>query len=567
MFYSPISIREAVDKVNNTWYLPAIQRPYDWGDRDKKKDFIYKLFDSIIREYPIGTLIILETSRKIPYRPFIQDFDSEKLTKIVDKGHWSKKDKKLIYDGQQRLQSLFSCLKHTFHNEVLCYNLLFDLDSDKDPNGFKFVPKQGESESNFLRLNELYSCKRKQQAEFEDIVIERLKTSIKGISKKEILRAKINLKQLWKLFIDTDTKLLSYYPLQKDLEEKEVLDVFKRINTTGMALTKSEVLFSEIKNLQYDFEEQIWEANSRIKNLTTGFCYTPDRILQILNLLVKGTVRVDPERTESSELKKYVDVWSDLESPLTQFSFDFLYKYFKLTDESILGSKQSIVPLIVFFYYKWKINNYKFKDLSQKSIHSMKKFLIYSQLLYWDLQTIVDEANRIIRKGCEKDPLFDFPFQAIKNFVDYNTRKSVDIEADRDLDYSPQHWFVLKILTPDKAFSFTHKKGERLEPEIDHIFPRSPNLLQSTSKRYDKWVNTIWNMQLVKGEINGHKLNISPLVFFKKYPMYLCDYDCLPTKDLDSQLWLDKSAPEFIKSRRKKIIAYINSEYGTFIST
>jgi uncharacterized protein with ParB-like and HNH nuclease domain len=84
MFYFPLSIREAIDKVNDTWYLPAIQRPYDWGNRNKKKDFIYKLFDSIIREYPIGTLIIWETSRTIPYRPFIQDFVSEKLMAMIN---------------------------------------------------------------------------------------------------------------------------------------------------------------------------------------------------------------------------------------------------------------------------------------------------------------------------------------------------------------------------------------------------------------------------------------------------------------------------------------------------
>ena len=81
MFYTPVSIREAIENVNNSWYLPAIQRPYDWGNRHKKEDFIYKLFDSIIREYPIGTLIIWETDQPIPYRPFITDFNSEKLTK------------------------------------------------------------------------------------------------------------------------------------------------------------------------------------------------------------------------------------------------------------------------------------------------------------------------------------------------------------------------------------------------------------------------------------------------------------------------------------------------------
>jgi uncharacterized protein with ParB-like and HNH nuclease domain len=113
LFYHPISVKEAIKKVNNTWFLPAIQRPYDWGERFRKKDFIFKPFDSIFKEYPIGTMIIWETKKEIPYRPFLEDYDSEKLSKIVDQRMWGL-EKLLVYDGQQRLQSLFSCLKYTF---------------------------------------------------------------------------------------------------------------------------------------------------------------------------------------------------------------------------------------------------------------------------------------------------------------------------------------------------------------------------------------------------------------------------------------------------------------------
>ena len=41
MFYQPISLREAIEDVNKTWYLPAIQRPYDWGERHKKESCMH----------------------------------------------------------------------------------------------------------------------------------------------------------------------------------------------------------------------------------------------------------------------------------------------------------------------------------------------------------------------------------------------------------------------------------------------------------------------------------------------------------------------------------------------
>lgn len=566
VFYQPISIQEAIDDVNDTWYLPAVQRPYDWGERSKKEEFIYKLFDSIIREYPIGTLIVWNTSKEIPFRPFLNDYHSEKLTKIVDRGLWTRKDKHLIYDGQQRLQSLFSCLKYTFHNKVLCYNLLFNPNKDKRPKGFKFFKKHEDPEAGYVRLPKLYSWNRKQQAEFEDKVLEKLREKIGNLSKKEELLIKNNVKQLWKLFKEKDTKLLSFYPLQKDLSEKEVLDVFKRINTTGMQLTKSEIMFSEIKRVQFDFEEQIWETNLKIKKQTNGFSFGPDNILQIIFLLIKGTVRVDPERVSDEELEEFGKVWSKLKSPLSSFFYDFLYREFRITHEKILKIKRAIIPLIAYFYYMRVTHNKKFKDFSIKSIRNMKKYLIYSQLLYWDLQVYIDNFHKIIKSVCNKKGNLNFPFQKLRNFVKNYGRRSHNLTSE-DFDYPPQHWFSLKVLTPNRAFSFLSDPDERFNPEIDHIFPETPQSTRKYPQKYYTWVYTVWNLQPVKGEINNLKLNLAPGEFFLEYPQYLKDYDFLPTLDLNDEIWLDKHAKEFIQSRKEKMLRFVRQYYGIYLKS
>lgn len=561
-YYHPISVREAVEKVNETWFLPAIQRPYDWGERDKKEKFIYKLFDSIIREYPIGTLIVWETRKRIPYRPFLRDYESEKLEKIVDKGHWGKKGVLLIYDGQQRLQSLYSCLNFTFHNKVLCYNLLFDLNTDKRANGFKFFVKQGDPEEGYIRLNEVYSWNPKKQVEFEESMLETLRKSKKSLNKKEERVAKGNLKQLWKLFIDRDFKLLSSFPLERDMTQEEVVDIFTRINTTGMALTGLEILFSKVKTVQCDFEERIWEANLEIKRQTNGFQFGPDDTLQVLHSLVKDTVRVDPERVDSSELEKFVQAWRELNSPLKSFFYDFLYRDFRMTHEKTITNKRALFPLIVYFYYMRKLNKKKFQHFSKskKSMIDMKRYLLYSQLLYWDLQGYIDNFCRIIKNGCEKAKDYDFPFKRLRNFVEDSGRRQTHFRAD-DFDDPYQRWFVLKMITPNKPFTFLSDPDERFNPEIDHIFPMIPSFRISNPKRYNKWVDTIWNLQPVKGEVNAIKLASSPKDFFTEHPEYLKDYDFLPTKDLNDDLWLPENADKFIQARKMKIIAWIKHNY------
>jgi len=561
MFYQPISIREAIESVNDTWFLPAIQRPYDWGERNKKEEFIYKLFDSVIREYPIGTLIVWKTSKAIPYRPFLEDYDAEKLTRIADKGLWKRKDKHLIYDGQQRLQSLYSCLKYTFHNKILCYDLLFNLNVEKESTGFKFLEKHKEPEANYIRLNEVYSCNRKHVAEFEDEVLDRIR-KVKNPAKKEELLIKGNLKQLLKIFVETDTRLLSYYPLEKEMDEEEVLGIFKRINTTGMQLTNSEILFSELKKNKFDFEEKMWEASLEIKKQTgNGFSFGPDNILQTAHLIAKETVRIDPERIDKSDRKRLIDLWSDLRSPLYSFFYDFLYREFKVTHEKIVTYKQPMLPLITYFYYMRTLKNKKFRDFSQKSLDCMKKYFIVSQLCDWTLQGHVDEFHRIIRRECEKKGNTDFPYQKIKNFVQ-RTEKRYTEPIDEYLDYPYHRWLVLKIISPERAFSFECDPDERFNPEIDHIFPTTPDNPNRFPKKYFRWVNTIWNQQAVKGEINNHKRAKLPQDFFLKYPKYLKDYDFLPSSDPRDEIWQARHAPEFIQERKRRILSGLRRLYG-----
>ncbi len=556
MMYKPISIREAIQKINETWFLPAIQRPYDWGERNKKELFIYKLFDSIIRRYPIGGLIIWETSKKIAFRDFLTDYHSEKLAKIRDKGLWGKGDKHLVYDGQQRLQSLFSCLKYTFHNKVLCFNLLFDLDSNKEPEGFNFFERHKKPEAGYLKLNELFSCCRREKVEFKRKVLKRLNI----LSDKEQLTVEKNFDNLWTLFVETEIRLLSYYPLESDLSPKEVVDIFKRINTTGMKLTNTEILFSDIKRIQFDFEEQIWEASLKIKKMTNGFSFGPDNILKTLFLLIKGGVKVDPQRVNESELKKFVTVWSELKSPLCSFFYDFLYREFKINHEKIVGLKDALIPLIVYFYYMRTKNRLKFKDFSEKSIINMKKYLIISQLNYWNLQSYFDNFHRIIRDNVTKN--LDFPFEKIRNFVkNAKIKREIGLESD-DFDDTYQPWFALKVLAPNREYSYLSNPDERFNPEIDHIFPKTPENGEDYPKKYFKWVNTVWNLQPIKGEINNLKLNTPPKEFFSKYRKYLQDYDHLPNKNLNNKIWLDKYAKDFIQLRKKNMIRFLKNYYG-----
>ncbi len=84
----------------------------------------FSLFDSILREYPISTLLIWKTNNdEIRRRKFIDNWnDALRLSDFyVPK---DAKKKCLVLDGQQRLQSLFIALSGSYEGRELYFDIL-----------------------------------------------------------------------------------------------------------------------------------------------------------------------------------------------------------------------------------------------------------------------------------------------------------------------------------------------------------------------------------------------------------------------------------------------------------
>ena len=52
MSYESKSIRDVIDEINRTYFLPAIQREFVWDTYR-----VEKLFDSIVGDYPISSFL------------------------------------------------------------------------------------------------------------------------------------------------------------------------------------------------------------------------------------------------------------------------------------------------------------------------------------------------------------------------------------------------------------------------------------------------------------------------------------------------------------------------------
>ena len=122
MKYESMSIKHAVEMIDDKkLLLPHIQRPFVW-----KYEQMKSFFDSILREYPINTLLFWRTNEKVQIRRFFDNYVDGMNVKdtYLKSSEYETKEKWLVLDGQQRLQALYIALKGTYEKKELYFNLL-----------------------------------------------------------------------------------------------------------------------------------------------------------------------------------------------------------------------------------------------------------------------------------------------------------------------------------------------------------------------------------------------------------------------------------------------------------
>src|SRR5205814_4876893 len=77
--------------------LPAMQRPFVWNN-----ERIYRLIDSLLREFPIGAVMLWRTSQVQRFRCLPRDVDREIHEVFNYETSTDKSSKYLVLDGQQR---------------------------------------------------------------------------------------------------------------------------------------------------------------------------------------------------------------------------------------------------------------------------------------------------------------------------------------------------------------------------------------------------------------------------------------------------------------------------------
>ena len=543
------TIRKFLKTLNeggNLW-LPNIQRNFVW-----KEVQIEKLFDSLMRDYPIGTLLTWKTKSNIQYRGFVDNYNSSE-------NHYSsykpenKECKTLILDGQQRLQSLYIGLCGYYNGKELYFDILSgkDISSGYIKYNFKFR-KIKPSSNKWVKIKDIVfrnDSAVKLRGEIEKSIKEGVKSNL---SEDRISRIDENISLIFQVFKIEDR--IIYQELDSIdnpslYSDDDVVEIFIRANSGGTPLGKSDLLFSLLTASWSEAEEKIEDLLTNLNK--NGYAFTRDFILKTcLTLLNKGaSYRVDKFREEGIR-EQIIDNWGKIAGSI-EYVKDFLYESTYIRSKKALRSYLTLIPLIYFHYH------YSNQWASSKGIGDYITKTLLASSFGGNPDMLIDNCIREIK--ISKDFVKKRVFSVIQS-----SGRSLDISRKNLLsqNYSKKNDLHLIFNLWYKNINY-YPSYQGNELNIDHIFPTSyltkekdPNNMKRIKYKQDIR-DQIANLMLLTKDENRSKSDIIPSEWFKeKSPEYLKKH-LIPNKP---DLWHIDKFDEFISERKKMILHKFRKE-------
>jgi hypothetical protein len=540
------TIRKIVTYLNNPdndggFWLPNIQRPFVWSEEQ-----MCRLYDSILREYPISTLLVWKTTSGIRRRKFIDNWNSELRLSTFYVPEDAKK-KCLVLDGQQRLQALFIGLCGSYEGRELYFDVLSGDVAAPDDIRYKFAflsPERGVFP--WIKFKDIVSSNSKRREASDEVQAK----ANRPLSDVEVAKIEDHLDLVDRSFKMEDT--IVYQELDSIdnptlYGEDDVVEIFIRANSGGTKLGKSDLLFS-LLSASWEIADESMECLLDSLN-NQGFAFDRDFILKTSLVLLGHGARYEVEKFRKEGVRESVEKEWDAISHAILDVLDFVRGKTYVQCDKALPSYLVLIPLVYLRYrfpgawgHATNIDSYLLRASLAGAFSGSPDNL---------LDALVSKLNDV--EEFDLDELYG---------VIRSQGRSLELTQDRlwQLGYGSNSIHLLFNLWY-RDFNYTPSYQNNL-PEVDHIFPQS--LLRKIKisnprtgrkdllKFREADRNQLANCMLLSKEENGAggKGDTPPHEWFAgKSKEYLQRHLIPDNKDL----WVVDRFEEFIEERKKLI--------------
>ncbi|MFF2937059.1 DUF262 domain-containing protein [Streptomyces mirabilis] len=548
-FQTPITIASALERIHRREYvLPAIQREFVWS-RDK----ITRLFDSLMRGYPIGSFLMWQVHEgndgRFTFYDFMRDYHERDNAHCAPTGPLGHRSITAILDGQQRLTALNIGLCGSFTGKlprmwannplaypkkVLYLNLLHrgqddDLGVEYD---FRFLtPAEAESgnedgDAHWYRVQDVRELR-----STGDMIRELQRHGVVG---DEV--AGDVLTRLHDVVHVTPT--VNFF-LEEAQELEKVLNIFIRVNSGGAVLSYSDLLLSVATSqwVERDARETIHRLVDELNGVAQGFAFSKDLVLKTgLVLLGKGDIRFKVDNFDRATMTDLEKHWADIEGALrlgVALLADFGFSSVTLTANSVL------IPLAYYLNRRGLKDSYRTSDAYRDDRAAIRRWLQRSLMKSGVWGSGLDRLLTGLRAVLQKEGAQGWPTEAIEREMARQGKslrfEPTEIEDLLDLKYGSKRLFpMLAMLYPGV--------DTRDQFHEDHIFPRSTlraraklraaGLPEDALPLIEDYADRAANLQLLRGPENISKQATLPAAWLEKHfesavtrESWLRDYD------------------------------------------
>lgn len=560
---SELSIKQLIERIfdkktnDGGLWLPKIQRNFVWTEEQ-----ICRLFDSVLREYPISSMLFWYNNQEMYYRDFIQHWSENTKPEthyITEKNKLSVK-KTIVLDGQQRLQSFYIGLEGSYNKKKLYIDITSGEKKEPDDMMYQFAfyePNDPKAQFPNILLKEIVDkTPYKRDREILQDYVDLVQKSGENLSQEVKDRISDNIETIRRA-MDSKVTYIQLdsvnYPNKYTLDD--VVEIFIRANSGGTKLSKSDLLFSLLISNWEEADTNMAELLEKINN-KYEYEFTRDFILKTCLVLLDCGAEYNVEKFRKKETKEKLEQeWKNI-SKAIKAVVDFVHDNTYAKTDKALTSYLALIPLI-YVYYKYPN---AWKKCHDKDIYIIKAML--SGTFGGHSDTVINKIIETINKT--KSFNVSAVFETMRN-MGY----SVDVTSERlfnQMGYDSKYvHLVLNILY--KGINYNPALQNNL-PQIDHIFPRS-KLKEVKVKnpktgrlwqKYDKSdINKLANCMILTQEENGRggKTDTLPEDWFKNKPKKYLKLHCIPD---DPKLWKISNYEKFLEKRQELLEAKL-SEY------
>jgi len=340
--FESISIFDAVGRIGSQdrpLYLPAIQRHFVWS-----MDQISKLFDSMMRAYPIGTFLFWEVDDEkrndYAFYEFMRDYNEhEAHCRNPTAPPRLPRNVVGVLDGQQRLNSMYVALcgsysafiggqgNHRskldcFPKRVFHLNVFFEPNEEEErlyhfgfPTESDSKPEKATATKCWFPVNRVFHCETMKDVELEwQRFAAKLDETIlpdpgrldQIISTLDLLRRRIR-----------EEKLLTFFPIRnRDLTE--ALQIFIRANNGGTNVSQAEMIFSTIIAHWQEGRDKIENFTYNLNQVRNGFGFDVSSIMLACLALSGCPVRMRIESFKPAHVEAIRHEWESITATLRE---------------------------------------------------------------------------------------------------------------------------------------------------------------------------------------------------------------------------------------------------------